>query len=430
MIIAVTYSQDKLPSLAHLAARINALITKYPLLSSKIVEKGQGQYFFEPRYRPWTSDEILLEVDTPTTLAHALEEETVRLNEISFEHDPAWRVVRYTAGEPHTNGYLLVWSDHTITDGRGLTRMVTALIDDTDQSLPSDPNAPARMDRHADFQIPSIKPKAIELRDYSSALPTWPRGRIHINPMKAPSATSLLTVSATVVAKIKDEGRRHGVPTLHALLNAVWLVALWATFRQEDLPFAIETGSPRSERAAQPDGLQAWCTANYVSLFSCTATLSPSTRFWDLASDMSNALRSQEGILQGRQKIGALGRISNDPVVNREGTTISGWEAYLIESASTDVAYKEGLQVSNLGFFDLPKDAENIVWKMNPSPFGPAVTVQLIGHRNGLGVSTAWREGSVVCQKEMDHVQAVVNIVLERLADDTVQSVLLEELAK
>jgi hypothetical protein len=67
---------------------------------------------------------------------------------------------------------------------------------------------------------------------------------------------------------------------------------------------------------------------------------------------------------------------------------------------------------------------------MNPSPFGPAVTVQLIGHRNGLGVSTAWREGSVVCQKEMDHVQAVVNIVLERLADDTVQSVLLEELAK
>jgi hypothetical protein len=405
------------------------LLDRYPLLSSDIIERGTGQFYFEPKHKRWTGDDILLDVNEVTTLADALEAETVSLNELSFDRDPMWRVVRYTAGHGG-KAYLVIWSDHTITDGRGLTRMVSALLDETDASLPTDPPAIARMDDNPDFQEPTTKPKAIQLNDYDPTIPAWPRGSIKLNPMTVPSNTSLSSFSAARIAKLKEVGRSNGVQTLHAILNAVWLVALWSTFRQGDSPFAIETGSPRSERPSKPDGKQAWSTANYVSLFSCIATMSPSTQFWNLASDLSNALRSEEGITQGRQKIGALAKIPNDPVTLPNGVTVSGWEGYLINSAEVDVAYKEGLQVSNLGFFDLPPDAEDIVWKMNPSPFGPAVTVQLIGHRNGLGVSTAWREGSVVSTGEMDQVQSVVDSLIQRLIGGGSRDWCLKDLVK
>jgi hypothetical protein len=67
---------------------------------------------------------------------------------------------------------------------------------------------------------------------------------------------------------------------------------------------------------------------------------------------------------------------------------------------------------------------------MNPSPFGPAVTVQLIGHRNGLGVSTAWREGSVVSTGEMDQVQSVVDSLIQRLIGGGSRDWCLKDLVK
>ncbi|KAL1747972.1 hypothetical protein HDZ31DRAFT_60842 [Schizophyllum fasciatum] len=202
---------------------------------------------------------------------------------------------------------------------------------------------------------------------------------------------------------------------------------MWAVLGRGAAPFVVKGNTPRSER--DPSLGHAYCTANYTSSTEVHLQLRAGDDFWAIARQVASDLGSPEGVQKGRWAVGMLSFLPDPPTEpeNADTERPTGWEERFYGKMRSQDPFGGSLEVSNLGYTDLPAGAEDIVWSSSSWPCAPVLNANVIGHKGGLRIATVWREGAAVTGKEAKGVEEAVTRVLERLSGEGREELTLSE---
>ncbi|TRM62103.1 hypothetical protein BD626DRAFT_537823 [Schizophyllum amplum] len=439
IVLIVTYpSAAAAPTVDFLSQRITELQEHFPLLRSDVMNAKTREPVFQQRATPYTPDEILRQEQYVSRGGDREDKEGLLFHELKRmmgegTSHPLWQTTLYAASSANSKSYLTLSVDHVITDGRGLALLAHALLSSDISSLPMESlqSIPLLEDTHdirpsyahlvpivlKELVIPKL-PTIIQ-QYIKPADKAWPAGYAQAarSPTDCEWDLSLLELSASLVASLKSIGKERGVKTLHPLLKVAYLVAMWAVFGRDAASFTLQADTPRSERNASLG--HAYCTANYTSSVDVHVQPVSTDDFWVMAQRMASELSSPQGIQKGRYTMGMLSFIP-DPVPDpskAETDRPTGWEEFFLNKAHSPEPFGGSLQVSNLGYVDLPPGAEDVAWSQACWPAGPAICTGVIGHKGGVRVATVWREGAAVEKAEVKTVEEVYMRVLCRLVD-------------
>ncbi|TRM55407.1 hypothetical protein BD626DRAFT_75750 [Schizophyllum amplum] len=300
---------------------------------------------------------------------------------------PLWQATLYTASSANSKSYLTLSVDHVVTDGRGLTLLAHALFSPDISSLPTESlQSIPLMDDTLDIRpsyahlLPIVLQELVVprlptfLQRYIKSAKAWPAGYVQAarSPADCEWDLSLLELSGSLVASLKSMGKERGVPTLHPLLKVAYLVAMWAVFGHDAASFTLQANTPRSERNAFLG--HAHCTANYTTSIDVQVHPASTDDFWTIAQRIASELSSPQGIQKGRYAMGMLSFVP-DPVPDPSKDTDrpTGWEEFCLDKAHSSEPFGGSLEVSNLGYVDLPPGAEDVAWSQACWPAGTAI---------------------------------------------------------
>lgn len=241
--------------------------------------------------------------------------------------------------------------------------------------------------------------------------PCWPGlapSRDYIRP-----SYKHISLDAPQVSRLKALGRQNQVKSLHPILAMAANLTLWQTFAAAE----IACDSPISVRdsALGHPTISGNYVANVESRISCTED--GNEQFWERARDFSAWLSSDTGRRQAKFAMGMLAYVpdgEND--VPPDSPSPTGWETFLLDKMTR--APSSSLEVSNLGYTELPPQASSIVFAQTPSPFIAPVLINALGHPGGLELVVCWREGAFVYEgTDMTDFTRTYQAVLVYLAD-------------
>jgi hypothetical protein len=374
--------------------------------------------------------------DAETEVLDVYKTEMERFEALDFDDPspaPMWAISRVTAD--CERAYLLIAYNHLIVDGRGTTLLLPAITADSiDYIQTEDWETPTRLDDTISLK-PSIGfllpiafrelfltklPYFIQ-KPFTSADP-WPGSAMTRSPLEAPGKLTMVSLDADTVSRLKTSGKAHGIKTLHPLLKIAYVAAMWKVFHSTAAatPLRLAVNTARDERKAELG--HAAITHNYVSSTEWDAALTGKEQFWDIAREMAHKISSPEGVHEGRMVMGLLSHVPNsdvDPTApGFDPKKPTGWEDYFVRRASSPTPYRDSLSVSNLGLVALPAGATDLMWGQTASPFGSAYMVNIIGHNNGVRVTSGFREGSVTDLKTTLELQDIYKRIIERMCAD------------
>ena len=88
----------------------------------------------------------------------------------------------------------------------------------------------------------------------------------------------------------------------------------------------------------------------------------------------------------------------------------------LMGKVKSDHPYIGSVFFTNMTHIDLPPGAEDFHWISAPTAFLCAVLIHWVGHKAGLRMSLAYRDGAGISKDEAGLIGERVGVVLERLA--------------
>lgn len=335
-----------------------------------------------------------------------------------------WRVSRYSSSNATGPAFLALTINHVISDGKsGLALFNALLAPNTSPETPRSGALPPTLESTVDcrpgylYMLNVIWKELLVpklpafLSNPLKQTPCWPGQPASAGNLRA--MYKHITLGSNQVARLKALGKANQVNTLHPILEMAAVVALWQTFGAREIAYDTPI-SVRDSSLGHPP-----MTGNYVanleSRISCSAD--GGERFWDKTREFSTWLSSDTG---RRQAISAMGMLVHIPDgqndVAPDSPTPTGWETFLLDKMSR--APSSSLEVSNLGYTQLPPNAQSVVFAQTPSPFIPPVVINAVGHQRGLELVVCGREGAFASDcKDVADFGRTYQAVLGYLAD-------------
>lgn len=339
-----------------------------------------------------------------------------------------WRIVRYTSDSSLQPGFLAVTINHVISDGKSGLALFNALLSAPDSDTvvvenSSDKGFPPSMESIVDCRPgygymskviwnELVVPKLPSfIADAVKQVPAWP-GRPP-SDREVHRSYRLVSLDPSQTAKLKANGKRHGVDTLHPILEMAAAVSLWLTFGACE----IATNTPISLRDVSRGHpiFTGNFSSNLESRISCSST--GNDDFWQRAREFGMRLKSDAG---RRQAISAMGMLAHIPDglndVPSDSPTPTGWETFLVDKMTR--APGASFEVSNLGYTPLPQSTRSVTFAQTANLALP-VCINAIGHGSGLSLLIGWRAGAYA-QGDLDggDFAKVFENVLSLLARD------------
>lgn len=410
-------TREDAPSVSWLQQRAKELQDRFPLLHASMVdEKTPKPYWQERAY--WSSNDIVrsdvVDVDVPEGMRRGalLELEWQRMANEDFDTKPAWQIVRYTSA---TQSYIAVSGLHDLFDGIGILRLSQAVLMDSVAELPFEVVMPPIEDKldirpSYTFLLPVIWQALIvpklprPIRSFFEERRAWPGSLNHASTTSCPAAVSVFDLEADSLTQLRTKGKQHGT-TLTAVLEIAITTAIWHVHGNDYLRSDV----PANQRSATDP----YCTGCYVASYTSTRTLSPTMVFWGLVSSVPYGRKQNPAALQeARMRVGMLAYVPDGP---RDDPGPTGWESFLRESMNSNTPYDASVELSNLGFVELPTNAVDLVWGAPKSPRGPCYDVLAVGHQRGLRLVFTWREGAGTTRQEEQALERTLRLILHRL---------------
>lgn len=410
-----------------LNAAVSALLKRYPLLSCCIPEPSKPFPRFAANPGLRAVDVVSIVNTSPPELPILLSSPAT----IELRTGPLWRVVLYSSESP----VLVLHAHHVISDGVSSRNLLIELLQlignpvDKDAIVPTafpptleatvNVRPPLTQLLHTIFSSLILPRLPAFLRVWLTPRGVWP-GLPRVAPQGCPPRIALIRLPAPVVPALKTAARQHGVRTLHPLLMAVGLHAIWTMAGRGDVLSAYT--SPASERAEER-GHPA-CTGNYVSAFQDRVALTPRRAFWPLARQLAASLASPAQRARARGTTGLLSYVPRPNEVNARGQT--GWEQFFEHSVGSVVPFDHTFGISNIGLIPRCPGLKEVAWTQDifpgggHQPFGLNVVTTADGP---MYVAINWRDG-LLDDAEMDVFKSTYEKTIDRLVrgdvtDDT-----------
>ncbi|ODN81922.1 hypothetical protein L202_02266 [Cryptococcus amylolentus CBS 6039] len=446
--MAVVYpSSSSAPSDVFLARRIAEIQTHFPQLYARVAAAHTTDPVQILRDRPWKSSEVLRKgVYLPQQtkdkeFAAVLHLDGQRMMQEDFDNAPLWQITVY-ASTSQSRVYVALSVEHVMIDGRGMANLFQALLAEDISHLPQEtleatPRAEDTINMRPSlaFAVPLIwyhivLPRLPSfLQTYFAPAKPWPAEQIDISPLASPSALSLFSLSSGDVSQLKALARLHKVPALNAVLLAMYGLAVWSKYGYTLRPFRLVAISARSERDASLG--HAYALSNYVSSHQIDVCIQSGDDFWTIARKVSYDTSNPRAISHARMRMGMIAQIPDGIYISPNGEPDpcrpTLFEDFLLNNASLPTPFTNGFALSNLGLLPLPEGAEDLAWAQVANGLGGEVfTVAVVGHQDGVRLSTSFKDGSAVRRSEVEDVEQIFGIILGRLLDgmDTVDELI------
>ncbi|KAL1413083.1 hypothetical protein Q8F55_000832 [Vanrija albida] len=439
LIHVVTYPEDALPSRQFLEARVAELQERLPMLYCRVVGADTNRPGFALNSAPWAAKSIVQDGFFAATPGTELDEATAVLRDqlARFEArdptEPMWAVTRVTGGPADDRAYLVVTVSYLIADSRAVERLTRALTaPDIAYVAPEEWNAPTRFDDtfslrpsarfiapvfYREMVLPRL-PKAIQAKLRKED--PWPGTRVDRSPLVCGSGILAASIPPPMVARLRDQAKKHHVGSLHAVYKMAFTAAIWAVFLSKDAgAHRIIGATARDDR--RPELGHSAMTHNYVQSPEYDTRVGGSVGFWAAARQLGDYLRSGTTAAEARMTLGLLNHIP-DPEVDCaapdfDPSAPTGWERFFIERSTSPTPFRNSFAVTNLGVSELPEGARDQLWGQSASPFAPVYNVQLVEHAGGVRMTSVFCEGAAVTTAQTRLVHAMWEHILARVAE-------------
>ncbi|KAN0063807.1 hypothetical protein ACQY0O_003858 [Thecaphora frezii] len=225
----------------------------------------------------------------------------------------------------------------------------------------------------------ALPPSPLPTDDVKSSPPLQAHGAVRKHPSTATAQTRVVSFSRRdFLLHLKRAGAEKGVKTVHGLVHAAALVALWKavieshewkTHHEERVDFVTET--PISAR--EPLRGHGLCTGNYVGDLSYETAVTGSTPFWTLARHYADLLLEPSTRHLALMGMGILGYTPSSPE--------TGMDDFFRRNLQAATPYRCSLGISNLGAIrrEALLPCLDVAWAQPPSPIGPAMVLDVVG---------------------------------------------------
>lgn len=486
VVYVLRYPAAELPSLAYLHARVGELQERLALLHARVVRpftRTPGlaagapwapaalvRDLVVPRAR--APDDPAAAHDTgaaPDPEALILRAEIMAGRAADHLADPLWSVARFAPRSTDTDadgppaGYLALRVNHIFIDGRGAYRLLHALATPGhpvapeglaqpgfDATLPIRPAWPFLLrNARAELLVPLL-PRAVQA--LIAPRRAWPAEQP--SPTASPFGIAVARVPRAVLGALRAETKRRaaagapGGPTLHPVIHAAYMAALWAVFAPGPRAKAEGAGAPPTAAGAPaPDpAAELYLTADtprderspalghphitqaYAAQVPYAHDVRGGDGVWALAGAFAAHLASPAAIAEARETLGLLAWLPDPPVAAAAATAdpaavpaeerarATGWERWVVGRMHAPAPYRESAVVTNLGAVPLPPGAADLSWGQICPPGECALVASIAGHAAGLRLSTAWFDGSPARAGDIARVHRIWERALARLA--------------
>lgn len=425
----LTYpSTSALPAEKAIRYRIMELQDHFPRLSARISTGTEN----EAEWHEWPTHRGSLTFYSRKSYPLGWTRDDILQDSLEVWTNAYWRVKVYEpkAGEEQEQeqeegrgrgdgkAYISVSVAHELMDGRGLARLVDALLRDSVDDLQYEGMAPEELDITPSWSFWAPRRFLQLVQDYTPSVitdnlapvlppaftPSWPGERVASDYIKLPARVAFHDLDPQLIESLKSLSRHYGIPTINPVLEMAFIVAVWIVTRP-CLPLSIVT--PINERTLDNDHGHghAYCTGQYTSAHLFSIQPEEGTGFWQTTSTLALQLAHPASKAAARMNIGML-------------HSISCMRAHLESTAASATPFAQRISFSNIGKVDLPRGAEDMVFTGTPSIGDPPFEVVLCGHEGGVKLSTAFRAGAVVSEEEVRSVHGMWEGVLRDLVID------------
>ena len=293
--IQATLGADLHTARASIEARLTEVLEGVPHLSCRVVGSRTETPEWVARASPLSSADVLFLPSSTVTSKEATEsrenrtarlllQETAALARQNIEDGPLFRVALHPC--PENDGcQVVLTTHHVLADGKGCLALFEALLSSSPlgpaqlgswpaNSIPAASDAVISMKPSLSYLLPIIWREIVlpklpsSLAGWLAGPPAWPRAsEIARNPLECPTSAKLLYFgdNSQLVQELKAVGKGIGIPTLHGVLHAAALAALWASLPEDAISHerTLKTGNPTSLRDGQ-DPKHGRITGNFV----------------------------------------------------------------------------------------------------------------------------------------------------------------------
>ncbi|KAK0547943.1 hypothetical protein OC846_004665 [Tilletia horrida] len=474
---------DAQPILDHIDRRVDHILEGAPLLRCGVAQADSHR----PRYcfldPPPTAIDVVKLRDAvsisvqpgndPDEIAHLreLRDESMRKEQVNWIQRSSqslqqllWNVALYPVQGHSRDAFILIVSvHHCLADGRGVFNILNGILSSKEPFL-DNRQLPATSDSSFDMDQSSPEPS---YGDELKNTPFWPEKLLQ-NLLECPSAMKSIDFDSTFAPKLKRAATRHGVKTLHPVLETAAILALGMSVSEEEEPLIATStaislrGSPYS---TAPPASHGHFSGNWVGGRDDRILCNPTLTFWgrarQAAAGLADPVTLKKAILvwKGVDSFPSSTGVELDGQVDAVDQTPlqgDGWAQFLrhrVDQTPNISTYRASLGVSNLGFFPLDQDAQESLftvghcsWTQVASPtvciclniIGAgrpkvkpmagngvshsgvaASTVATEAGVGGISLNVAYRQGSVD-QQTIDKFHMVLTKLLHLLADGQV----------
>lgn len=434
--ILITYPTSALPTESHLLDRITELQTHFRHLNAPIKDSKTRRPYWEERPVVRPACEHLNRTLIGQTQAELISNEHDRMEREDYEGGrPLWQV---SVGEgAETRSYIAVSATHELIDGRGLLRLVRALLDEDISNLP-----------YESLSTVSTYPDSIDIRpSWSYLLPfalseilnpwlprfvtsylssqVWPVGLQRTNPLELPARLSLLNIPLRLADLLKSLGKFHGVPTLTPILFTAWLIAMKSVLTT-DLPLAGSIAVDERRSALK----HSYCMSLYHASHLYSVDLTDSSSFWTTARHVAIHIATPSSLTVARMRMGMTAWVPDGdvPAARRSDHRPTAWEDWQLERNTSLNSYNSSVSFSNLGKVDLPKGAEDIIVASSASVGDPPIKLVLTGTQEGINVAITFRHGDILGDIQVEEMSKKWVSYLEQLVSGQGEDLTMGEL--
>lgn len=332
---------------------------------------------------------------------------------------PAWQVTRYQ-DLTDSSAYIAISAYHHLVDGIGGLQTSLCLLFPERYPLVSSPGLAPRMEDLIRLtpSIPFLL-TAIYQEHIAPLLPSffphrqhcWPAERVGGNPATFSEAQFAFHIPASWIGLLKSAGQAQGVPTLHPIIEAAFVVALHEVM---DSPAEITALTPLNERdISDPTHPQLGNMISGLVQRYSHSELSFSLAkedIWSIARSTSMHHASTTARKESRYMQGVLAFISDPKSFssphgeNPDRRTKTGWEELLWSGIERPAPCRASIGISNLGKVALPPGCNGMRWSRSATPFDAPLSVSVVGHELGLEVGVAFRDGFAVTGAEVESI--------------------------
>jgi hypothetical protein len=397
----VSYPTSALPTEDHIRSRVDQLRTCFEALRCVVRDNRTRTPYWEEGITSGLVNTVSCDFEPQED---CLVREQKRMEQEDFDGGRSlWQVTTYAS---QRRAYVAISALHELIDGRGLLRLVRALLAQDPPDLPyeklsSVATYPDSIDIRPSWQMllqlavsETVYPWLPQyITSYFAAPPVWPIGLLTINPLELPGSTTIINLSLDLTTLLKSLGRYHGVPTLTPTLFTAWLVAMQSVLGVNTLSGSIAVDE-RSE-----DLRHSYCSGLYHASHLYSVRLMGVTSFWSTARGVALHIADRSSLRTARMRMGMTAWVPDGSVPNSRRDDLrrpTAWEDWQLQRNASLNPYVSSISFSNLGKVDLPLGADDLVVASSPSIGDPPIKLVLTGTPISLNVAVTCRVGDIL----------------------------------